>query len=194
MVRSIFRVDSPNKMDDGRSLWEVHMSLCSDKENNLKPLFESMKKDYGGGNGAATSLTLADILREMQEYDLAIEIYKEISSNRRSNDPSIPGLYKSLGIAHKDKGDYEKSYQYFDEALCAYRRKGKDDYKVISDLKIWMAVANHAREENHTALRDYDEIIELFRQEHDEDNELLAHVYNNCGIIYKRMDKYNEAL
>ena len=195
MVGSIFRLNSIRQVHDNGPLWEVHMSLCGDDENNLKPFFERIKKGYGGGNGAATSLTLADVLREMQEYDLAIDIYKKISSNRRSNDPSIPGLYKSLGIAHKDKGDYEKSYQYFDKALLAYKRAGeKRDYEVIADLKIWIAETNRAQGKNDMALTEYGEIIELFRQEHDEENDLLAHVYNNSGIIYKEMGKYNEAL
>ena len=68
------------------------MRLSGDNENYLNPLSERMKKDYGGRKDIATSLALADVLREMQNNDLAINIYITISYEIRPYDPSIPGF------------------------------------------------------------------------------------------------------
>ena len=92
MIGSVFRLNTIQQANDNGPLWKIRMRLSGDNENYLNPLSERMKKDYGGRKDIATSLALADVLREMQNNDLAINIYITISYEIRPYDPSIPGF------------------------------------------------------------------------------------------------------
>lgn len=194
MVGSIFRLKTVEKTNENGGIWKVEMQLCGDNENELKKLFEHKKKEYGGGNDTATILTLANVLREMGEYDVAEKYYNRLRHELSPNDPSLPDFYKSLGIFYTKKDYFNDGLRCFETALKIYTQSKSCHYSGKADLYNWIGEMYRFKNENDMALKYYDNAVEIFQDAHDEENQLLTHIYLNIATVHTRLKQYSKAL
>ncbi len=193
MIGCVFRLIDIHQ-DDDEQIWVIRMKLCGDDDDDLKKLFDHMKKEYGGGNNEVNLLSFGNVLRRMGKYDLAEKMYRRLLNELPSNDPSLSGLYWSLGLVTKDKGDYDSSLRWFHESLEIYMRKDPSNSINIGGLYILIGEIHRLKGDNNTALEYYNKVVVLFEQAHNEDHPNMAHVYNNIAIVYRQQKKYPEAL
>ena len=72
MVGSVFRIMHVNPASDNSGVWIIQMTLCSDDDHDLKPIFEHLKNEHGGGEKSL--LTFANVLTDMGKFDEAKNI------------------------------------------------------------------------------------------------------------------------
>jgi len=194
MAGCIFRIIDIHR-DDNEQTWVIQMKLCGDNEyDDLKKLFDHLKKEYGGGDGEVNLHFFGDVLHQMGKYDLAETMYCRLLDELPANDPSLPHLYRSFGMLTKTKAKYDSSLEWFHEALNIKMQTDPSNYAEIADLYKRIGIV-HSDKNNYTkALEYYNKAIELFRQSSVENQLEIAHIYHNIGIVYKRQEKYLEAL
>jgi tetratricopeptide (TPR) repeat protein len=193
MIGCLFRLK--NIYRDTDRIWKIEMKLCSDKENDLKNLFDHMKKEYSiGGDGNVTLLSFADVLLGMGKYELAEKIYRRLNLELSSNDPSLPSVYWSLGMLNKEIGDYDNGIVWFNRALEFYKRKNLRGHVRIGELYNWLGEMYRLKDDNSKALRYFNDAVVLFEAAHDENHSSMGYVYNNMGIVYRKQKNYSVAL
>jgi tetratricopeptide (TPR) repeat protein len=173
----------------------INMKLCGDSENNLKNLFDHMKKECRiSADGNVTPLSFANLLYEMGKYDLAEKMYLRLNQELPSNDPSLLDLYWSFGMLYKATGNYDNSIMWFTRALEIYNQRNLRDYVRIGNLYNWIGESYRSKDENLTALTYFNNAERFFKTENDMNNPSLGHIYNNMGIVHKNLKNYSKAL
>ncbi|CAF3916454.1 unnamed protein product [Rotaria sp. Silwood1] len=115
MLGSIFRLDNIDYSNDNQ-VWIIRMTLCSEKEHDLKNVLMSMKQQLGTGE---TNLrTLGKVLWEMGKFDLAEQCFTRLLKELPPNDPLLGDLYEDLGKIASHAGDYDKSVQWHQKSLA----------------------------------------------------------------------------
>ncbi|CAF4947529.1 unnamed protein product [Rotaria sp. Silwood1] len=115
MLGSIFRLDNIDYSNDNQ-VWIIRMTLCSEKEHDLKNVLMSMKQQLGTGE---TNLrTLGKVLWEMGKFDLAEQCFTRLLKELPPNDPLLSDLYEDLGKIASHSGDYDKSVQWHQKSLA----------------------------------------------------------------------------
>jgi len=70
----------------------VRMELCSNEENDLKPLFESMRSEYGeklaGKENEADMNSFGTVIFNMDKFDMADRFFRRIYYEACPNDPN----------------------------------------------------------------------------------------------------------
>ncbi|CAF1154359.1 unnamed protein product [Rotaria sp. Silwood1] len=74
----------------------IRMTLCGDYDNDLKQLYDHMKKEYH--REEANLLSLGDTMFDMGKFDLAEKYYCRSLRELPSDDSSLSELYHNLGM------------------------------------------------------------------------------------------------
>ncbi|CAF3739608.1 unnamed protein product [Rotaria sp. Silwood1] len=114
MLGSIFRLDKIYYSNDNQ-VWIVRMTLCSEKEHDLKNVLIYMKHELGSEE---TNLRiLGRVLWEMGKPELAEKYFIRFLKQLSPNDPLRADLYQELGKLASNAGDYDKSVQWHQKSL-----------------------------------------------------------------------------
>ncbi|CAF1298559.1 unnamed protein product, partial [Rotaria magnacalcarata] len=90
MLGSIFRLSeishdqSSSSLSANATMSIIRMTLCSDHDNDLKQLYDHMKKEYD--REETNLLSLGDVMFDMGKFDLAEKYYRRWLSELPSND------------------------------------------------------------------------------------------------------------
>lgn len=127
MAGSIFRV---NKIFyDENQLWIVQMTLCNDNEHDLKDVLKDMNKQIGKGE---TNLrTLAKVLWEIGEFELAEEYFLRLLNQLSSNDPLLVDLYEDLAklTSQMKKSDNSMEWR---QRLLTFKEQNQSSLSIMS--------------------------------------------------------------
>ena len=170
----------------------IRMTLCSDHDNDLKQLYDHMKKQYH--KEETNLLSLGDVIRNMGKFDLAEKYYRRLLSELPSNDPSLSCLYQRLGMVADDKGEYDKSLEWYQKSLEIDMRTCPSDHVNIGITHNSIGAVHRNKGDDSRALESYNRAVSLFKQADDENHPHMASFYNNIGIIYWGQEKSLKAL
>ncbi len=113
MLGSIFRLDDITRGDG--QVWIIQMTLCGDDEHDLKQVLMDMKNQSGIGE---TNLhTLAKLLWNMGELDLAEKYYTRLLNELPPNNPLLSTLYRELSRIASQRGNFNKSVELHKKSL-----------------------------------------------------------------------------
>ncbi|CAF3238865.1 unnamed protein product [Rotaria sp. Silwood2] len=115
MLGSIFRLDNVNHSSDDQ-VWIILMTLCSEKEHDLKNVL--MYTKYELGCGQTNLRTLGKLLWQMGKLNLAEQYFTRLLKELSPNDPLLSDLYEDLGKIASHTGDYDKSVQWHKKSLA----------------------------------------------------------------------------
>ncbi len=146
MIGSIFRLVNIDRDRDGILI--VRMKLCSNNDNQLKSLFQHMKKK--GINGETTLLSFGHLLKDMGKWDDAEKYYHRFLTESSDKYTAKASCYHGLGSVAKKKCDYESSLKWHNRSLEIKMRvlKPDDPSIAISHLSIGN-VYQHKKKTTH---------------------------------------------
>jgi tetratricopeptide (TPR) repeat protein len=193
MIGCVFRLLDVRRGDND-DIWIVQMRLCGDDEHDMKTLFESMKRDYGGGDNEVDILAFGRVLRRMGKYDLAEKFYRRLLHRLSANHPSFGDLCYSLGVVIMDTGDYLSSLRWLYTSLEFIMQKHPSDYSNIGCRyccigSLYWKIGNY-----NEALIWNRKGIELYEKANKKDHLSVGHFYNNTALVYNDQQRYTEAL
>ncbi|CAF1651362.1 unnamed protein product, partial [Didymodactylos carnosus] len=116
-VGSPFRVDSVEQLNDG--VWHIRFLLTDEEGQVLEEL-----TDYYLDNEVdetVTLVTIATFLRDMGEYEKAIDYYQlSLDDQEVENKPLV---YNNIGLCYLYQDDYPLALKYCEQALEAAKRR-----------------------------------------------------------------------
>ncbi|CAF3344581.1 unnamed protein product [Rotaria sp. Silwood2] len=194
MLGSIFRL---NQISHKQSLGDATISIirltwCSDHDNDLKPLYDDMKKKYDAEE--TNLLSLGYLVYRLGEFDMAEKYFLRFLSELPSNKLSLSALYHNLGMVANMKSDYDMSLEWYQKSLEVLVRTRPSNYIRIGITHNSIGNVHRNKGDYHRALESYNRAVSLFKQAHDENHPIVASFYNNIGIIYYEEKKYVKAL
>jgi tetratricopeptide (TPR) repeat protein len=191
MAGSIFRLVSIQY--DKNKTCIIRMTLCGNKEPDLKKFFEHVKNEYGYGE--TNLLSLGIVLRDIGKLDLAEKYLSRMLNELTPDDRLLDALYPSLGLVAKDKGDYDKCLYWYQKSLKNYMITRPYDYITIGDTYNTIGMIYHGNKSNYEkALDYYHKAILIFKQFDAEKDPMMAIFYDNIGAVHEEQRNYSEAL
>jgi tetratricopeptide (TPR) repeat protein len=202
MLGSIFRLVNIHS-DDGR-VWIIKMTLCSDNDHDLMPIFDKLKKrlepgetslySFGQvlrGMGKFNAAEKGDYNSSLQWHQKALNLWMQILE---PNDPTLGDSHNCITVVYRKKGDYKRAFESYEKALIIFRRKFGDD-----DVKIGMCFNNigvvYYEDKNYSkALEYYEKALAIWQKHLPDNHSYLGAAYNNIGEVYRYLGQYDQAL
>lgn len=190
MLGSIFRVANVNSEDN--SLWTIHLTLSSDDDYEIKPIFEHMKNRYS--HQTTDLLAFGHVLRGMGKFEEAENYYQQLLDRQSTDQPELAACYHALGIIKYEMGDYAASLKWHQKAL---QRKlctlSPNDASLASSYNSIGTIYERQKDYGR-ALRSFHKALTILQQAFGGDHPKVATCLNNIAGIYQTEKKYQEAL
>jgi tetratricopeptide (TPR) repeat protein len=190
MLGSIFRLISIDCQDQ---VWIIQLTLCSDSDDNLKPIFEYMKNEYDEGDGESSLFSFGILLFKMGQFDKAEKYYHRLLKELPNDHEDLAGCYHNLGMIDNHKGDYDSSLQWFNKALEIYARIMKPDDPVLAVTHNSIGEVHLKKGNRSGALESFNKALMIRKQAFGEDNLQVAMCFHNIGNVYQEEKKFQEA-
>ncbi|CAF1514666.1 unnamed protein product, partial [Rotaria sp. Silwood1] len=114
MIGSIFKIVDITR-DENNKMWVIKLMLVNEEANDLKPLFETMKKNNIAQDTDLVSL--GNIFSRMGKFNEAEKYYRELLKALPQDDPNAPKCYGALGDLFAAQDNHHNAYSYHTKAL-----------------------------------------------------------------------------
>ncbi|UJR13243.1 hypothetical protein I4U23_000265 [Adineta vaga] len=190
MLGSIFRLVNIEHKD---RVWVVQLTLCSDDDNDLKPIYDYIKNEYGEGEQGSSLFSFGVLLFKMGHYDKAEKYYHRLLKELPNDHEDLAACYHNLGMMKNHQGNYDESLQWFNKALDIYNHTLKSDDPIIA--RTYNSIGEvQLRKGNRTdALESFTKALNIRKKVFGEDHLLVAMCYHNIGNIYQEERKFQQA-
>ncbi|CAF0974270.1 unnamed protein product [Rotaria sordida] len=190
MLGSIFRLVNVYCNDD--RLWIIHMTLASGNDYDLKPILEHMKNQHS--QDKTDLLSFGHVLRDMGKFREAENYYRRLLDPLPTDSQELGRCYHALGIIAYEKGDYESSLKWHENALEIKLRSLKSDDPHLANSYNSIGTIYEKKQDYTRALQSFHKSLIILQQAFDNDHPKVAVCLNNIAGIYQTEKKYNEAL
>ena len=191
LLGSIFRIDGIHYAAEDR-VWLIEMTLCSDHNHHLKPIFDYMKHEYGEGETGL--LTFGRILRQMGKFDLAENYYQRFLARCEANDQHKAQCYHLLGNIALDKGNYDSSLDYHFKSLEIKMQILPSGKASLAYSHNSIGIVHWKKGEHKRALESYHQALQIWQDIFGDDDLKVAMCWNNIGIVHDDQKNFSEAL
>jgi tetratricopeptide (TPR) repeat protein len=192
MLGSIFQLVNV-RCDD--QVWIIRMRLCSDNDNDLKPIFEYIKSHkYGKDNAQTDLLSFGSVLRDMGKFDDAEKYFCRLLSELPNDHEGIADCYHNLGEITMEKGDYDSSLEWHQKSLEIKLRTLKTNDPDLAESYNSIGIVHRRKGDNKLALESFNKALTVFKRGLNEDHPKAAKCFNNIGNVYQIEGKYLDAL
>jgi tetratricopeptide (TPR) repeat protein len=190
MLGSIFKILSIT-WEDIEKVWTIKLELAGEEENELKSVFESMKKEIEPQTGL---LSLGNILKDMGKYNEAEKYYKKILNSLPEGNLNISACYNNLGNISLERGDYDNAHSNFLKALDLELKLSDANQNYISDIYVNIGLVLTKKQDYKQALENLSKALSIKLKTVGRDHLKTAIVYERIGLIYKQQKNDELAL
>lgn len=189
MAGSIFRLHDIHLDQDG--IWNIRMSLCSDNDYHLQPLFRHLNDKLG--NSETTLLDFGHLLKDMGRIDNAQIYYLRHLCQLPNYHQRSSACCHALGMIAGLKGDFESSLRWYNKSLEIAQHTLTNPHPNI-------AFIHNSLGEIYRKKGDYPQALAFFQtalgilKVFGKDDPHTAACYNNIGLVHKDIQKYSKAL
>ena len=180
MIGSIFRLVEVRR--DNYGIWNIRMVLCSENDNQLQVLYQSMKNQLG--TKATDLYNFGGVLREMSKLNDAEKYYHRYLDQLDEDHPGRSACYHALGRVTNEKGDYESSLKWFEKSLEIKMRTLKPDHPNIANTHNSIATIHHRKRDYTSALESYEKTLVIWKKVYGNDHPDVATCLSNMGVVY----------
>ncbi|CAF3878213.1 unnamed protein product [Adineta steineri] len=188
-MHTVFRVVAIKQMDNKNQLYQVELQLTSDDDQQLRLLTDRIRKE-GDGTGWQR---VGKLLLKIGQFNKAEELYNVLLEQTSGEDEKAH-YYVSLGIVQYQKGDYEKSIWYYEQALQIEQKALPSNHPNLASSYNNIGSTYVNMGEYSKALSYFEKALEIKRKTLPLNQPKLATSYNNIGSTYFNMGEYSKAL
>ncbi|CAF0766880.1 unnamed protein product [Adineta steineri] len=188
-MHTVFRVIAIEQMDNKNQLYQVELQLTSDDDQQLRLLTDRIRKE-GDGTGWQR---VGKLLLEIGQFNKAEELYN-VLLEQTSSEGEKAHYYVSLGIVQYQKGDYEKSIWYYEQALQIEQKTLPSNHPNLASSYNNIGSTYVNMREYSKALSYFEKALEIKQKTLPLNQPKLATSYNNIGSTYFDMGEYSKAL
>ena len=191
-THSIFRILRMNEIKDSKrnSMWEVHLTLVGENDQEMGELTRHVRKEMGSSTGWHR---LGWILIKIGQSEKAEELYQMLL-DKVSSDTERGDYLHMLGWVYNDVGKYSKALSSCKRSLeirkVALPPNHSDLAKSYNNIgMVYMNVGEYSK-----ALSSYERSLEIRKVALPPNHSDLAKSYSNIGNVYMNMGEYSKAL
>ena len=189
-MHSVFRIGQTKQIDGNTRLWQVELTLTSDKDPQLHVLTDSIRNETSGLTGW---YRLGQLMIKLGHFNKAEELY-EMLLEQATDEIEKSHLYHMLGMVKNRKGEkieaticYEKSIKIKQIFLSPTDPNLLASYGNIGGMFAEMG-------EYSKVLSYYEKVLEIQQKTLPPNHPDLATSYSNIGLLYNSMSQYSEVL
>lgn len=104
------------------------------------------------------------------------------------------GLFKSVGVTHLIKGEYEKGLKNTLKAIELVEQFNGKDHPLALNQYNNLGIYYKQKGDYKKALDCYRQVVKIAKKAYGEKNDYLAGTYNNMGLIYNKQGDYYRAV
>ncbi|CAF4449651.1 unnamed protein product [Rotaria sp. Silwood2] len=184
-MNTIFRIDNIEKIHD--YLYEINLYPATKKDEEIKNLVECIQDSVDGPSGW---YRLGKLLMDMKKYDIAINVYKYISTQIDDNQHEERAfLQHELGYAFDLKDNLLMSISHYKQAIEIYLTYLPPIHPTLLSTYVNLASVFERKEDFNGALQQYQNAVKIDKS----DDPNIISQYNNIGRILQRQKNYPEA-
>ena len=189
-MHSIFRIGLAKQIDGNNRLWQVDLTLTSDKDPQLHVLTKRMQKETSGSTGW---LRLGKLMLKLGHFNKAEELY-ELLLKQTTDEREKAFIYCQLGWTKDDQGKYLEAIAYYQKSIEIENLLLPPNHINFANSYNNIGVTYQKMGEYSKALSYYEKALEIKHKNLPSNDPDLAGSYNNIGLLYKKMGKNSEAL
>ena len=189
-MHSIFRIGRTKQIDGNNRLWQVDLTLTSDKDPQLHALTERMQKETRGSTGW---LRLGKLMLKLGHFDKAEDLY-ELLLKQTTDEGKKAYIYYQLGWAKDEQGKYL-------DAIACYQKSIEIENLLLPPNHIDFATPYNNMGNTYKSMGEYskalsalEKALEIKQKNLPSNDPELALSYNNIGSVYWKMDESSKAL
>ncbi len=189
-IHSVFRIGQVKQIDKINRLWQVDLTLTSEKESQLYSLIERMLKETKGSTGWHR---LGKLLIKLGQLNQAEELYDALLK-QTSSESEKAHLFHQLGWIKNDQGKYAEAVRFYENSMIIKQKilppthsRLASSYNNIGSLYWKMG-------ENSKALSYYEKALVIRKKDLPLNHPDLATSYSNIALAYNKMSEYSKAL
>lgn len=187
---SIFRLEQME--EDKNGIHIIHLTLCSDDDEQFKPIFDHIKYQYG--ESEMNLLSFGNVLRRIGKLDDAEQCFHRLVAHTNQDQGLLSRCYHHLGRIAQAKGDYSTSLTYLNKSLDIKQKTMDAHNPRIAQSHNCIGIIYQEQGEHAKAVEAFRKALMIWRHAYGKNHPNVAGCYNNMGVVYKREKNYREAL
>ena len=175
---------------DPNAIWNIHLTLCSDDDHQLRSLLRHMNENLG--KKEMTLLHFGHVLKHMGKLDIAQTYYSYYLQQIHPRFYSLKSwAYHALGTIANLKGDLQTSLQFHRQSLLIAKQTLSRNHPQLATIyyNLGEIYRNYTR-----ALDSFYKSLDIFQEIYGYEHSHVANCFNNIGIVCKNKKNYAEAL
>jgi tetratricopeptide (TPR) repeat protein len=189
-MHTVFRIDEIKQIDNNSRLYQVHLRLTADDDEQLRILTKHIGEATAGDTGWER---LGMLLLKIEKVDKAEELFK-VLLEQTSDESEKAVYYHQLGQVKYTQGDYEKAICYYKKSLDIRRNTVPANHPDLATSYNNIALVYDKMGKYSKALSFYEKSRQIPQKTLPENPHDLAASYNNMGLVCVNMGEYSEAL
>ena len=191
-THSIFRILRMNEHKDSERnpMWEVHLTLVDENDQEMGELTQSVRKEIGSSTGWDR---LGWILIKIGQSDKAESLYQMLLE-KASLKTERAFYLDMLGVVHDDMGEYSKALSSYERSLEIYKVALPPDHPDLATSYNNIGSVYYNMGEYSKALSSYEQSLEIMKVALPPNHPDFAQSCNNMGEVYRNMGEYSKAL
>jgi tetratricopeptide (TPR) repeat protein len=189
-IGSIFQLNNIRRGEE--NIWIIEMTLCTNDNIQLQPLFKDIEEQYGDMESYHDSFGLA--LQKMLKFDEAEKFYRRMIEISSSNPELIKECTETLKQIAIDKQNYHLQILSLDKSIGTFIKKTKiNRYNLASDY-IHKGEEHRKQDNLQQALALYEKALSILQESYGGDHQEVGRCYSKIGLIYQDNKNYDKAL
>jgi len=193
-MHSIFRIGSMKQIDKNNDrIWQVELTLTSDKDPQLHDLTEHIRKETFSGHKGWFRLGV--LLIKLGQFNKAEQVYEVLLEKSTKKDEKAH-LYHMFGMIKNEQGKYEEAVEFYEKSIKINKKILSSSHLDLaaSYTGIGFAYRNMKKKDYSRELSYYEDALEIYENTLPSNHPNLATSYNNIGGVHESLGNYSEAL
>ncbi|CAF4919285.1 unnamed protein product, partial [Rotaria sp. Silwood1] len=187
---TIFRIGEIIQL--GSELWQVELSLASDKDEELKKLAENIRQATQGSTGWSR---LGKMLLTMGKFEKAEKVLQILINKSSEHDlERLADLYHLMGSVKEHKKEYDQAMMLYEKVLNIYRSSPDLNHLHLAKLYNDIGSVYLFKKEYSKALEYYEMALNIQEKSDLLNDSDLVITYGKLAEIYKHLRDYPESL
>jgi tetratricopeptide (TPR) repeat protein len=189
-MHTIFRIGEIKQIDNNTRLYQVHLQLTADDDEQLRILTKRIGEEAKGDTGWKR---LGELLLTIGQLNKAEELYK-VLLEQTSDESEKAYYYHQLGYVKDHQGDYEKAIRYYEKSLEIKQKTLSANHPSLATSYNNIGLVYYHMGGYSKALSFYEKDFDICQKTLPANHPDLATSYNNIGSVYDNMGEYSKAL
>lgn len=189
-MNSVFRIGDVWSLDKTERLFEVQLTLTSERDPALQLLTDRLEMELDGSTGWQK---LGQILIRVGQVDKAEELYLALLKQKSSaRDEGL--YYHCLGLIKDRQGDYTEALKYYEQAITIKEKVLAPNDPRLARSYNSIGVVYDNMGQCSQAILYFNKALTIRNIALHTDHPDVANSYNNIGSVYWKMGEYSQAL